>query len=392
MRKHSQPSWAVLDEISKFISYLMWMPAEYADAMTLILAVSHARDAFTSVPFALVTAEKPLTGKTTLGVKVPLMLADLPFKVGKATTEPAMMASFTDAEGTPNFVVDDAGKVFGDSGMNGRGTKLYGILVDAYLDIATVTMSVNRVKSEYPAFMVCFLNGLSNAVPDDVRTRCVPFRLNVKPPEIRMPNASSPAVRNEGKDLKEALHGWARANVRQMREFMTDGVLNVHPLLTDRLMETWGPMAAAAYAAGGEWPQRFTEAFLLMGLDAAERPAVFGYQQALLDTAKVITAQRVPPAVVFAAELVPALRALPEGDRYRDADNDYLVKNLLPRALGAAENLTGRSMAGQRVKGLGWTTPPVLEAAAGLRDQLFPAPEPAGPSAVQQALTLTAVR
>jgi hypothetical protein len=392
MSSHKQPAWAVLDEISNFIRYLMWMPDEYADAMAAVLAVSHARDAFTSVPFALVTARKPKTGKTTLGVKVPLMLADLPFKVSKAVTEPAMMASFTDAEGTPNFVVDDAGKIFGESGMNGRGTKLYGILVDAYLDIATVSMSVNRVKSEYPAFMVCFLNGLNNAVPDDVRTRCVEFPLNVKPPEIRMPTASSPAVRNEGRDLKEALHGWARANVRRMREYMNDGVLNVHPLLTDRLMEIWGPLFAVADAAGGEWPQRIMEAFLLMGLDAAERPAVFGYQQALLDTAKVVAAAKALPTVIFAAELVPALRALPEGDRYRDADNDYLVSNLLPRALGKPENRTGRTMTGQRMQGLGWTASPVLEAAAELREQLFPAPEPRGPSTVQQALTLTAVR
>jgi hypothetical protein len=392
MIRHKQPAWAVLDEVSTFVKYLMWMPDEFADAMSLILAVSHARDAFTSVPQSLVTALKPKTGKTTLGMKIPLMLADLPFKVTKATTEPAMMASFTDAEGTPNFVVDDAGKIFGESGMNGRGTKLYGILADAYLDFATVSMSVNRVKSEYPAFMTCFLNGLNNAVPDDIRTRCVEFRIKPKPPEIRMPNASSPAVRREAEDLKEALHGWARSNIRRMREFMNDGVLNVHPLLTDRLMEIWGPMFAVADAAGGDWPQRIMEAFLLMGLDAAERPAVFGYQQALLDTAKVINAAKVPPTVIFAAELVPALRALPEGDRYRDADNGYLMKNLLPRALGAAENLTGRSMSGQRVKGAGWATPPVLETAAALRDQLFPVPEPAGPSAVQQALTLTAVR
>jgi Protein of unknown function (DUF3631) len=392
MMRHKQPTWAVMDEVSNFIRYLMWMPDEYADAMSLILAVSHARDAFTSVPLALVTSDKPKTGKTTLGVKVPLMLAERAFKVNKATTEPAMMMSFTDSEGTPNWVVDDSGQLFGRAGRSGMQSKAYGIMIDAYTDLATVKMSVNAVSTDYPAYMVCFINGLNNAVPSDLRTRCVEFRLRMKPPEIRMPNASSPAVRNEAEDLKEALHGWARASVRQMREYMNDGVLHVHRLLTDRLMEIWGPMFAVADAAGGDWPQRCMEAFLLMGLDSAERPAVFGYQQALLDTAKVVAAAKTPPTVIFTAELVPALRALPEGDRYRDADNDYLVKNLLLRALGKAENRTGRSMAGQKVQGLGWSSAPVLEAAAALRDQLYPVPEPAGPSPVQQALTLTAVR
>lgn len=381
-----QSSDFVLNAVRGFTSTLFWGPDEYLDAHTLILAVTHVKDTFTTVPYALVTSDKPKVGKTTLSTDIPALLADMPWEVNSLTTEPAMRAKFMDRVPPSALCLPDAGKIFGESGLNGRTSKVYQLLVAGYRRTGKVEVSVNRVSTLLPAYFVAFLDGLNNAVPGDLATRAVQFKLTLKPPEIRLRDALSVPVAREAEPLQKALHRWAGSNRRVMREFLLDGVTRVHPLLTDRLLQLWGPLFAVAHAAGGTWPQRCLDAFLEMALDEGDKPVLLADQKALLDTAQIAMKNGV--SVVFTADLVRALRELRDGEFYTEVDNRYLVEDLLPRALGPSVNLRGQSLDGRLVTGKGRKVAPILRAAADLQEMLYPAAEDNGPDAVQQELTL----
>lgn len=391
MSPRRQPSHAVLDEVRYFISKVAWAPEHYLDALTLILATTHGKAAFTSVGHCLMTGPKG-TGKTTMSAALPMLLADNPWQVGKNTTEWALQTKFLNGHGqgdVPTLVCDDVSKVFGNSGLNGHTGRLYDVLVKCYTRLGVVSMSVNRVATDVPTFTVAFLNGLHTAVPEDLASRCIVMELKKKPGRIRLDNILSTAIQNEGRELREILHGWVGAQVKRMREYLRSDVQHVHEELTDRLLEIWGDCFAVADAAGGSWPQKCLDAFRLLALDADERPRAFGYQQALLDVAKLAVDHDVKDTL-FLGDLIPALRDMPEGERYADADDDYM-DSLLERAMGKSRMLRGRNLAGQQVRGEGWAVQAVLLAAASLREELFPPVQPSGSGRARQRMEMTVV-
>lgn len=378
-----------LNAVRSFIATLFWGPDEYLDAMTLILAVTHVMDAFDAVPYVLVTSKDPKVGKSTLSKNIPFLLADRPWRVSVNTTTDALRNKFLEREAPRAVLMDDASKFYGESGTSRKTTPLYQMSIDGYEKNATVSVSRNGVTQDLPAFIMLFMNGLNNAVPQDLATRAVQFRLKAKPSHIRMRSALAVSTAKEAEPLKAELHRWATSNKKFIQQYMQGDVFRAHAQLTDRLMQLWAPMAAVAAAAGGSWPLRWLEAFQLMGLDEGSgKPVVQRDEQALLDTAKII--ERTGADRVFTAELVPALRALPS-DFYGEVDDQYLVEDLLPRALGPSREMRGRAMNGTVVRAAGRMAAPILEKAAALHDELYPVPEPSGPDQVQRELTMTRV-
>jgi hypothetical protein len=366
----------------------MWASDEYLDALTLLLAVSHVFDAFSAVPYVLVTSKDPKVGKSTMSKNIPLLLADRPWRVSRNTTTDALRNRFLDREPPKTILMDDAGKFFGEGGTSGKTSTIYQLAVDGYEKNATVSVSRNGMAQDLPSYIQIWMNGLRNAVPNDLATRAIQFRLTPKPPEIRMRDALSTSVAKEAEPLKQELHRWATSNVKVMQAFIRQDAFRVHPKLTDRIAQLWEPLFAVAAAAGGEWPGKCMAAFLEMALDESEKPVVQLDERALLDTAKIIHDSGAH--VVFTSELVPLLRALPSGE-YRELDDSYLVNDLLPQALGASREMRGVSMSGQTVRGMGRPVAPILDKAADLYDALYAPLPDAGPDAVTRELQLEVV-
>jgi hypothetical protein len=243
-----------LNAVRNFIATLFWGPEEYLDAMTLVLAVTHVRDEFDAWPYVLVTSKEPKTGKSTLSRDIPALLASNFWRVSRNTTTDALRNRFLDREHPDSIGADDIGKFFGPGGTRGATSPLYQLAVDGYTRGATVSVSRNGVTQDLDAGAVWFMNGLGNAVPEDLGTRAIHFRLRAKPAHVRMRSALSPAVRKEAEPLKAELHRWASSARRAMRQYVQAEVFRVHRLLTDRTMQLWGPLFAVAAAAGGAWP------------------------------------------------------------------------------------------------------------------------------------------
>lgn len=381
---------AVLLRVRAFIDSMFWGPEEYSDAMTLILAFTHVMEYFDTAPYVLVTSRDPKVGKSTLSKNIPFLLADRPWRVSANTTTDALRNKFLDRERPKVLLMDDASKFYGEGGTARKTAPLYQMSVDGYENNATVSVSRGGVSRDLPAYIMLFMNGLNNAVPDDLATRAVQFRLRPKPESVRLKlSALSPEAAKEAEPLKRALHQRTNAKRKEMQLFLRSQGHRIHPLLNDRLMQVWGGLFAVAHAAGGSWPRRCLSAFLSMALDEGNEPVLFSDQRVLLDAAKL--AVKTGTRVLFTADLVPALRNLPSGF-YDDLGDSYLVGQLLPAALGAPDpRLRGKSLDGRLVTGQGWLAAPVLRAAADLEEELYPETADRAPDPVEQALTLTEV-
>lgn len=361
------------NKILAFIDQLVYAPDEYKRTLTMLLAVGHTRDSFTTLPHLLATAETPATGKSTIACDIPMLLAFNPWKIGKLTTEPALRAKYLDRV-RPTPVADDIGKIFGDNGTSGKGNLIYALLIDAYRKDGVVEVSRGGANQKLHTFSTAYMNGLKNAVPGDLFTRAIHFPMKEAPSGLQLRDALEDSVVADAEILREALHSWAAGRGEQMKAFMRGPVRFIHPMLEKRKRQIWGPLFAAAAAAGGMWPQWIYDAFVMIALDASEKPVLVPEQFTLLDTADLIMKNGLDN--VFTSDLMAMLRAKPEGDYYRKAEDDHLIRNILPGALGKSQPIRSKMLtgqyAGQNGQAKGWEAAPVLRAAADLRDMLYP--------------------
>lgn len=380
----------ILNAVREFMATLVSATDEQLDAATALLAVTHVVDAFTTVPRGLVVSDEPSSGKTTLGIDIPSMLA---FNGWDADpTEYALKAKYSEPKRV-TLLMDEISKIFGESGLGGRQNKIYKILVEGYRNTATVSMAVNRVSTDVSTYGVAYMTGLRTACPPDLRSRSIVFNMHQAPIATELRDALDPSVRAEGAVLNEALHAWCALTRDAMDAFALDGLRNIHPKLTGRKRQVWGSLFAVANAAGGTWPARILSAFRSLALDASERPVLTIQQQVLLDTAGVLTKHGL--SQIFTADLIAELRAMPEREVYRKMSTEYLQLKLVS-ALGESETIRGTNLTGQSGKAKGRRTAPILEAASALQRSLNPpAPveepdlvaeemafEPDGPTAV----------
>jgi uncharacterized protein DUF3631 len=361
----------VPNKVRGLIDQLAYAKDEYKDTLTMMLLVSYVREAFTALPELLATAEVPESGKTTIACNIPLLLAFNAWKITRLTTIDAMRAKYLERV-KPNPVADDIGKVFGDNGTSGKLSWMYALLIDCYTEEGKVEVSRSGVNQSLSSYGMAFMNGLKNAVPPDLFTRAIHFEgMEPAPEGLELRDAMSSDVRADAKLLRAAMASWAGSRAKSMTAYMNGPVKYVHPALISRKRQKWGPLFAAANEAGGDWPRRIYEAFVSIELKAAERPSLVAEQKLLLDTADII--MRNGGDRFFATELLAMLRARPEGDYYRKADDKSLLKDKFAEVFGPPERIAVRGVG----RGLGYRAAPILEAAADLREAIYPRMTPA---------------
>jgi hypothetical protein len=381
------PSDVVLNAIDKFVSEIAYAPDATRWAIVLQLAVGHAGpDAFPTRGHMLIRGNKPKCGKTTLAADVPMLLANNPWRVGKKTTDPALMHKFLE-DIPPDLVGDDIGKIYGDSGNNGKTSTLYSAMIDGYRNDATVSMSRNGVTQDVPAYCVSWLNGLHKAIPGDLATRCVRGVAVKRPKNVKLRSALHPDTKVEAESLHRLLHVWVTQHKDEMSYFMLNRAEGLHPKLYDREYQVWGPMAGVAASAGGEWPRRFMTAFVTLELDATDQPLITPDMQLILDVANVSKAYHVQR--IFTADLVDQLHDIPERP-YSELSDGRLLE-MLDGVLGDAIEITGPTLLGDMSKGEGWLTQPVFKQAKEIHDIAYPAQPDPGPTKAERRLKLTKI-
>jgi hypothetical protein len=370
------PQYVVLDALRKSIASMAYASDPVLDAEALQIAVGHAGpETFVTRGHFLVRAKQPKTGKTTIAGHVPALFVHNPWKVSKKTTDPAIMHKFLDVE-PPTWIVDDAGKIFGDAGNNGKTSTIYSVLIDGYINDAIVSMSRNSVTQDVPAYVQAFINGLHSAVPSDLVTRCIRVNAVPRPPQVRLRSALHPDAKVEAAQLRKVLHVWVSTHKKDMAWFALNRVEGLHPKLFDRAAQIWGPLFAVANSAGGDWPARCMSAFIQLELDESDQPLVVPEQQLVLDVASVLERSHVQR--MFAVDVAEQLRLMPESI-YGEV-SDRRLDEMLDGVLGVPSTIQARSMAGVNAKGEGWIAAPIFKNAREIRTMMYP--EPVTPNVV----------
>lgn len=378
----TQPNDYIPNKVRDWEGGLVYARDEYLDVMVMQLGASHIASPgddgpFSTVAHGIATGPKG-SGKSTFAFDIPEMLAFNPFSWGKSDTEPALQHAFDQRERVGMLLLDDVGKIFGDSGNAGKLSKVYDIAIKGYRNGYKVKFSRNQVSQGVSGFTTVMMTGLDKAIPDDLFDRAVSYKnFRKAPPGYKLRNALSPKVHAEAELLKEALHSWATGAIDFVKKFMQHDVERIHPLLVGRRLQKWGPYFALAAYAGGAWPRRIFDAFLVMELDAGCRPSPVPEQKCLLDVGNVLERRRVK--AIHTSDLIAALRELPDAGLYIKS-TDAEMKDMLYDVLGESKSVKAVALYGPHkdLEGTakGWQALPAIKAAIELHDMLYPPLEP----------------
>lgn len=360
------------DKTLSFIDSMVYCDDHYKRVLTMALAVAPVKWSFSAMPYILATSDVPESGKSTIAFDIPMLLGPYMESIDKTTTQPGMNAMFL-ARDTPNTGWDDIGKIFKGNGTAGLTSPFYTQLVRSYKRNATTMMERSGQRKRVSTYGMAFLNGLEDAVPLDLFTRCIHFKMSKAPACVDLRDAGDDSTIADAELLKEALAGWAGAHTGEMKEFIKNKIRTVHPALAGRRRQKWGPLFAAAASAGGDWPRWMLEAFVAIELGASEKPKLLPEQFLTLDTADWFA--KTGNQKVFTSDLIEALRLIPNGQYYRDCDDAHLVK-LFKEVFGPPKRVSAVKLfgeyEGERGKAAGYDDLPIMKAALELREALYP--------------------
>jgi hypothetical protein len=214
-----------------------------------------------------------------------------------------------------------------------------------------VSISNNRTAEDIPAFCFMAMGGRRNAVPADVWTRCIEFKVRRIPESVTLGrDALDPDTEAEAVMLRSLLHSYMRAMLAPEVRKIQRRFAAPHPKFRDRLQQIWAPLYVTALAADQieqqryetevtrceqtgqpapeppvcNWAQRCLTAFKAMALDASDLPALTAPQAMLRDTAAYIRNLAPAPEFVAAADL---------RDWLRDSSGEQLWSSLTDRRL-----------------------------------------------------------
>jgi Protein of unknown function (DUF3631) len=280
-----------LDEARKFGSYFIDTSDTVLDVMACAEAMSWTLESFYTVPRLLFHGDEPQCGKTEAESMV-LRLSRNPWTVNQQTTRDSVRSKFDvpDPSMRPTIGIQDVSMIFGLSGRQGAGHPVNVNLREGYKTGEKTSISRNGSAVDIPLFCFAVMAGLKNAVPADIRTRCICIRMRAGHPRMQYVGVEHDPMADK---LGLALGSWVRQYADDLKTFRARGI---HPKLTGRLRECWEPIFAIAHTAGGTWPRRILAAFLDLAIDQAEMPPLTPEQTILRDmqrAAHVIGGDRV---------------------------------------------------------------------------------------------------
>jgi len=305
-RKH------VLNETAEFVAkYLCATPAQ-VDAMTLYAAATYALQAFPTFGRMLFTSEQEASGKT-VAMMITAALSANPLDASGtsyALQSALASASNTPEQLTPTLYLDEVSEVFGKSGLIASRNPVAEILRKGYKAGAARSWSVNRTAEQYSIYTPFIMAGLRNAVPRDIRTRCIVVVMRPGSPRAYFD------AREAEPDAQALAGSLGQAVATRITDIAAFRARGVHPRLRDRHLEVWEGLFAVAYILGGqEWLNRCLAAFRELALAESDLVTLSPRQQVLRDSVMIIDG---PLAEMAAAGFVGGLTLRDEMRRLPD--------------------------------------------------------------------------
>lgn len=349
---------AILNDTVRSSKTIVYMSDEMHDAAALAGMVTHTPDSFTTLPRLAAISFAPQSGKSTL-VNFFTMIVNNPWDPDP--TSFALRAKFTERE-RPTPIFEEIHEYYGRGGTRSGNKDLNKILKQGYQNNAKLSRSVDGTAEDVSCFCVAILAGLRNAVPDEIYSRCIVWKMTGVGPGIRLRDSLDEDIQQLGKLQGQRMHQWAKNNSDEIKRAFRN-LRRVHPMLFSRLKQIWGPLFAVAQVAGEDWPERCLRAFKVMALDASEMAVLSGEQRVLRDSARYFEASGTDKA--FAATLRSYMDTLDEPLYDKLSERGFAL--LMTDALGPAQAMT---IGTGRAKG--YHAKPILAAWRRLEAELEP--------------------
>lgn len=388
-----------LDTAREFASQILWMPGPALDALTLVAAASHVLDAWQTVPRVLFSSDGPQSGKTT-ALDTLRMLANAAWD-GTGATSYAMRARFNEPE-VPFVIIDEISDVFGQSGRRGAGNPVGLLARHGYRRTAHISMAVDRTAEDVPAFAFMAFGGLKTAIPADIRTRAIVFRMQPCPSSVRLPAESTdPEVEALGATYRASLHAYVRGVLLPKIKDIQRRFTPPHPAFRDRKDQVFRALYVTALAADEaeyerylqtcdlakargmaepdepalDWGGRALDAFKALMLDASDLPALLPAQAMLRDAAEYARSLPAGTRFAFAADIRDWLRDS-SAEPLWDSLTDRRIEHIMAEALGESQVITDTRDDGTKRRARGFAVASVAAAWESLEMSLYPpAPE-----------------
>ena len=253
-----------LDYARKLAGSAISAPDHVLDAFTVACAVTHRIDDLYTA-FRWLTLGEPGSGKsTTLTVASYLAANTEPVTGVLGMTAPSYVADFR-MNPRSTHLIDEVHHLFGQAGQNGKQSKFYTYLNQGYLRAtAWAQMQENRVPLKIPIFGPVFMAGLGLAAPPDLRDRAIIVHMEKAGSKVEVADFSAPETRAAFTYAGNMLASW----MERQPKIDIASVRGVHPKLTHRTMDVWGPLLALAKSVSEEWLDRMLVAFERIELDA----------------------------------------------------------------------------------------------------------------------------
>lgn len=240
---------ALVKEVVAVLKRFVWFKRE-EEYLALALWVLHTWvfEAANATPYIWIYAPLPKCGKTRTLETVRLLVRN-PRMFNDPT--PSVLFRMLD-QGFATMLLDEVDRIFKFRGDDaGVQSSLRSILNSGYRPGDPVYRSAPHgrdwVPEEHKVFCPKALDGLRDALPDTLRSRCIPIPMHRRPKDVELERLIQYKVEREVEPLRERLQSWAETTLPALQ-----GVEPELPgELDDRQQEIWEPMFAIADLDGG---------------------------------------------------------------------------------------------------------------------------------------------
>ena len=328
----------ILDEVVDFIGAHVVADDARKRVMTLYAAATWAMpEAFVTFPRLLFTTEQSgldgkNSGKTTAMHVTGSVSANPESAKGTYASLRSKLAAASNKSDYPVITLE-FDQVDGNYGNDGQGKgsnpTLTMLLQEGYKEGSTDSWSVNRTEHKFSLVHPVMMTGNDTSLPSDIRQRCVVVTMTKGKPRRYFSVRESQA---EATDLGKALGAVVRTHLDELKAFRARGI---HDKLSQRLLEVWEALFAAAWVIGGQrWLNWCREAFETIGLNS-EMSALSPRQQVIRDSADALS--RVAVSLPNGREFAEGIKLAAE---LKLLENDiYATKTPLGTAMLIAESM-----------------------------------------------------
>ena len=251
----------ILAAVERFAESYVACSSEQRAAVTLWAVHTHCSRSFYCTPYLHVSSAEPSSGKTRLLEVLEAVTYD---PVLTASITPSALYRLIDEKlDPPTLLIDEVDAVFSGNGRgdaSDRAEALRSVINSGYKrgGRAIRCDGPRHDVVRFSTYAPKALGGLAR-LPDTIRDRSIPIRLNKRKPSEYVGDWDGQMVEeSQAPPIRAALVEWAKAAAGELGRARPDAPAG----LTDRQREIWRALFAIADMAGGDWPERARSAAL----------------------------------------------------------------------------------------------------------------------------------